>query len=83
VKRAFTVTALWDEEIRAFISQSDIKGLHIEAQTIEEFEEIMHEVAIDLIVANHFSAPEIASTSMRDLIPAIFWQRPSKTPAFA
>ncbi|MEN0000991.1 MAG: hypothetical protein AAF940_08915, partial [Pseudomonadota bacterium] len=51
-------------------------GLHIEAATIEEFEEIMHDVAIELIVQNHLSAADIASKSIKELVPAIFWQRP-------
>ena len=52
-KRAFTVKAVWDEETRVFCSESDIQGLHIEAETIEEFEEVMRDVIGELIVANH------------------------------
>jgi Domain of unknown function (DUF1902) len=83
VKRTFSVAAFWDEEAKVYVSQSDIIGLHIEAETLEEFEDIMHETAVDLIVANHFTAPEIASTAMRDLIPAILWQRPAAKMAVA
>jgi hypothetical protein len=32
--------------------------------------------AIELIVANHISADDLANTPIRDLIPAILWQRP-------
>ena len=52
-KRAFTVKAVWDEEARVFYSVSDIEGLHIEAETIGEFEEILQDVVGELIVANH------------------------------
>lgn len=83
MRKTFTVKALWDEEAQVFISESDIKGLHIEAETLEEFEAIMHEVAADLITQNHYSASEMASTPMRDLIPAILWQRPAGKLAFA
>lgn len=76
MKRTFSVAALWDDEAKVFYSESDIKGLHIEAKTIEEFEEIMQDVAVELIVANHLTAPEIATRPLKDLIPAILWQRP-------
>ncbi|MCY4154929.1 MAG: DUF1902 domain-containing protein [Gammaproteobacteria bacterium] len=76
MKRSFMVKAVWDDEANVFYSESDIEGLHIEAVTIAEFEQIMMEVAPDLIVANHLSAPEIAAHPLKDLIPAILWQRP-------
>ncbi|KPA99979.1 hypothetical protein SU32_16390 [Ahrensia marina] len=76
MKRTFSVKALWDEEAQVFISESDILGLHIESDTIEEFEDIMHDVAIELIIQNHLSAPDLASRSIKDLVPAILWQRP-------
>jgi Domain of unknown function (DUF1902) len=83
VKRTFFVKALWDDEAGVFISESDINGLHIEADTIEGFEDIMSEVAIELIIANHFTVPEMATKSMKDLIPAILWQRPNLKMAVA
>jgi hypothetical protein len=49
----FFVKAVWDPEAKVFYSQSDIVGLHIEADTIDEFEDIIFDTAIDLIVANH------------------------------
>lgn len=51
--RTFVIKAIWDEEAEVFVSESDIMGLHIEADSIEEFEEIMHDVVEDLIMANH------------------------------
>ena len=47
MKRSFTVQAFWDADAGVFVSESDIDGLHIEAATIEEFEEIMHDVEVD------------------------------------
>ena len=58
------------------IRKATFEGLHIEAVTIAEFEEIMMDVAPDLIVTNHLSAPDIAEHPLKDLIPAILWQRP-------
>ena len=77
MKRSFTVKAVWDNDAGVFYSESDIQGLHIEAVTLDEFEEIMMDAAPDLIVANHISAPDIAECPLKDLIPAILWQRPA------
>lgn len=77
MKRSFTVKAVWDNEAGVFYSESDIEGLHIEAVTLDEFEEIMMDAAPDLIVANHISAPDIAECPLKDLIPAILWERPA------
>ncbi|MCW0000521.1 DUF1902 domain-containing protein [Pararhizobium sp. YC-54] len=82
VKRTFFVKAVWDPEAKVFYSESDIEGFHIEAGTVDEFEEIIFDTAIDLIVANHMSLPDLADTPLRDLIPAILWQRP-EVPAAA
>ena len=56
MKRTFTVKAVWDEEVQVFYAQSDIEGLHIEAVSLEEFEEIMLDAAPELIMANHRTA---------------------------
>ena len=77
IKRIFSVTAHWDDDAKVFYSQSDIVGLHIEAQTIEQFEDIMMSVAPGLVMANHVSRDELATTAPEDLIPAILWQRPA------
>ncbi len=83
MKRMFYVRALWDEEAKVYYSESDIFGLHIEAATIEEFETVITDVAADLILSNHFSAEEIANLPLRDLVPAIIWQRPEPNRAVA
>jgi hypothetical protein len=77
IKRMFSVTAHWDDEAKVFYSDSDIIGLHIEAATIEEFEAVMMEIAPGLVIANHVSKAELASSAPEDLIPAILWQRPT------
>jgi hypothetical protein len=83
MKRTFYVRACWDPEAKVYYSDSDIIGLHIEASTIEEFEEVMSDVAADLVFANHFSAQDLASTPLRDLVPVTLWHRPHEMPAVA
>ena len=39
--RSFWVRAKWDHENRIFWSESNIIGLHIEAPTLDEFQEVM------------------------------------------
>ena len=80
MQRTFVIKALWDEEAGVFVSESDIIGLHIEAETIEEFETILRECAVELVIANHFSPEDLASRPMRELVPAILWQRPDPEP---
>lgn len=38
-----------------FYSRSDIRGLYIEAETLDEFESLVVDLAPDLIVENHLS----------------------------
>ncbi len=75
MKRTFSVKAIWDDEAQVFYAQSDIEGLHIEAASLDEFEGIMLDAAPELIMANHRSASEIAEHTLKDLIPAILWER--------
>ena len=53
MKRTFSVKAIWDDEAQVFYARSDIEGLHIEAASLDEFEEIMLDAAPELILANH------------------------------
>ena len=76
MKQTFRVKAVWDAEAGVFYADSDIEGLHIEAVTLDDFESIMLEVAPELIMVNHRSVSELAQHPLRDLIPAIVWQRP-------
>ena len=80
VKRSFTVRALWDDEAKVYYSESDIDGLHIEAETLDEFESVMMDLAPDLIVANHMekqAVSNINASNIASFIPAILWQRPT------
>jgi hypothetical protein len=78
-RRAFSVKAIWDAEAGVYFAESDIVGLHIESATIEEFEDLLMELAPELIVANHLSAADLAEKPYKDLIPAIVWHRPQAT----
>ena len=71
MKRSFSVKAIWDKEDELWLSESDIKGLHIEAKTLEEFYDLVNEFASELIVTNHYSDVEMVGKTMRDMIPAI------------
>lgn len=82
-KRTFFVRACWDDEAKVFYAESDIEGLHIEAATLDEFEDVMMDVAVDLVVANHVSAEDLAERPLKELVPAILWQRPERDPACA
>ena len=82
-KRSFFVRACWDAEAGVFYSESDISGLHIEAESIEQFEALMLEFAPELVMTNHVSAPNFMSTPVKDWMPAIFWQRPENNLACA
>ena len=50
---AFHITAVWDEDAGLFYSDSNIVGLHIEAETIEEFQAIALDLGPEMILANH------------------------------
>ncbi len=76
MKKSFFVKAIWDDESKVYISQSDIRGLVIEATSIEEFEAVMNDVAAELILANHRTVPQLSDMALKDLIPTILWQRP-------
>ncbi len=78
MKRTFYVKALWDDEVNVWYCESDILGLAIETRTLDEFEEVMNDVAIELIMSNHMSTDDLVSNSIRDLVPTIIWQRPQE-----
>ena len=68
----FFVRAVWDEEAKVFISESDIVGLHIEAATLDEFREIMVDIAPELVLANHVTNDDLLTKSLRELVPVIW-----------
>ena len=76
MKRKYFVTAIWDAAAQVYYSQSDIHGLHIEAETLDEFESLIVDLAPDLIIENHLSTEEVNTTPLRDLIPSIVLREP-------
>jgi ASC-1-like (ASCH) protein len=83
MKRTFYVRAVWDADVKKYYTESDILGLAIETKTLDEFEEVLNEVAIELIMSNHMSTEDLISNSIRDLVPTIIWQRPTEQAAAA
>ena len=67
MKRSYIVTAVWDADAQVFYSESDIKGLHVEADTLETFEALVVDLAPDLIIENHLSPAELASSAMESM----------------
>lgn len=68
----FFVKAVWDEEAKVFYSDSDIVGLHIEADTLEEFRKVLVDIAPELILANHVTNDDLLTKSLRELVPVIW-----------
>lgn len=83
MKRTFYVKALWDDEAKVWYSETDIEGLFIETKTLAEFEEIMPELARDMIIANHNDDPAFAKGSPEDLFATVTWIPPSQIPSAA
>ena len=52
MKAPYYVRAIWDPEASVWVSQSNIPGLVIEADTLAEFEELMNELAPEMLAAN-------------------------------
>ena len=68
----FFVKAVWDKEAKVFYSDSDIVGLHIEAETLEEFRNVLLDIAPELILANHVTNDDLLTKSLRELVPVIW-----------
>ena len=68
----FHITAVWDDEAGLFYSDSNIIGLHIEAETIEEFRAIVADLAPELILANHVTSDDLLNKPLKELIPMIW-----------
>ena len=77
----FYVNVLWDDEAKVFISESNIRGLHIVADTIEEIEEVAEDVAFDLILSNHFDPDKMDASSIRRSMPCVLFRIPEQGPA--
>ena len=74
--RTFKVRPIWDAEAGVYYSDADIIGLHIEAESFEEFEKLVMDPGPELIIANHLSDEDLATIPLRDLVPAILIERP-------
>ena len=48
----YDVFAIWDDEAKVFTSQSNIPGLVVEAESFEEFIELVEALAPDVLPAN-------------------------------
>jgi hypothetical protein len=48
----YYVRAIWDPEASVWISETDIPGLVIEANTLAEFESLMVELAPEMLALN-------------------------------
>jgi len=82
-KLTFYVNAIWDADAGVFYSESDIVGLHIEAETLAEFEEIFAELGRQLILENHLTKRDLTQRSIMDLIPSIVFRAPQADGAVA
>ena len=49
----FWVGARWDDEAEIFRSESNITGLHVEAASLDEFQEILMDLVPELLAANY------------------------------
>ena len=76
MQKHYYVRAVWDDEAKTYYTDSDIWGLHIETPSLDEFEELVFELGPEMIMANHLTAEEGASTPLRQLVPTIVFQRP-------
>jgi Domain of unknown function (DUF1902) len=52
LRRIFNVAAIWDDEAKVFVSQSDIPGLVIEAGTFDEFVSLVDQLAPTMVGDN-------------------------------
>jgi Domain of unknown function (DUF1902) len=50
--QTFNVAAIWDNEAKVFVSQSDIPGLVIEADTFDAFVSLVDQLAPVMIADN-------------------------------
>ena len=58
--KSYYVKAVWDAEASVWISETDIPGLVIEAGTLAEFEQLMNDLAPEMLAANeHLHAKRV------------------------
>lgn len=71
MQKSFYVRALWDDDVKRWYSESDIHGLAIETDTLDEFRDLVAELGPDLVLANHFTHHDLISHSLHEILPAI------------
>ncbi|HVX72585.1 MAG TPA: hypothetical protein VHB19_07245 [Devosia sp.] len=76
MQKHYYVRPVWDDEAKTFYTDSDIWGLHIETPSLEEFEALVFELGPEMIMANHLTAAEAASTPLLQLVPTIVFKAP-------
>ena len=64
-KLVFFVEACWDDETKTYYSKTNITGLFINTATLEEFESVIDEYAMELIFENNLSPQKIAEIQER------------------
>lgn len=52
MQETYYVRAVWDDEAKVFISDTNVPGLNVEAATLHEFMEIVEELAPEMLAAN-------------------------------
>ena len=52
MSQSFYVKAIWDAEASVWFSESDILGLVLQTDTLEEFEDLIRHFAPDLLASN-------------------------------
>jgi hypothetical protein len=72
MQSSYYVRAVWDPQALVWISESDIPGLVVEANTLTEFESLIWELAPEMLAVNeNISGARVSvdfsATSRRDL----------------
>lgn len=77
-EHTYTVEAIWDPQASVWTSRSDIKGLVIETETLDEFEEMVLALGPEMIRDNHLAPAGLSDEKAADLMPTIVWRRPAE-----
>ncbi|MEL6550692.1 MAG: DUF1902 domain-containing protein [Pseudomonadota bacterium] len=72
----FYAKPIWDPEAEVWISDSNIIGLHLEAKTLAEFEELVDEFAAELILSNHFRGKLPSDENLGSWLPTVVINQP-------
>ncbi len=81
--KPYFVKAIWDDDASVYYSQSDIPGLHIETDNLDDFELVLFDVAAELIATNCISKEDFVNKPLKELIPSFGFIRPADIRASA